>query len=191
MSKTKISFGIFLIILMLSTLLITAFPTFYSNDKAGKIYKEVDTNFNFLKNEDSQYVLMYFGYVGCTHICIPALSELTKVYEKLDKNKFTFYFVNLQADIPEKNVDEFAKYFNKSFKGIYLNNREIKEIINILNVKYVPSILDKQEIQHSGFLHLLEKKRGNTYQQKFLYTASPFQVEHIIKDLNNIKGTSL
>ncbi len=190
MSKTKIIFGIFLITLMLSTLLFTAFPSLYSNNETGKIYKQVDTNFNFLKNEDSEYVLLYFGYVGCTTICSPALNEISQIYKKLDKNKFTFYFVNLQENIPKENVDLFAKVFDEDFTGIYLNNQEIKKIINTLNIKFVPSMLDKYEIDHSGFLHVLKKEENNIYQQKFIYTTRPLQIEEIIKDLNNTKGAS-
>jgi protein SCO1/2 len=191
MSKIKIIFGIFLITLMLSTLLFSAFPSLYSNNKTGKIYKQVDTNFNFLKNENSEYVLLYFGYVGCTTICTPALTQINQIYKELDSNKFAFYFINLQVNTPEEIVDQFAKYFNKNFNGIYLNNEEIKKITNKLSVKHIPSMVDKNEIDHTGFLYVLKKEKDNIYQQKFLYTTKPFQIEEIINDLNNTLGASV
>jgi len=191
MSKAKIIFGVFLITLMLSTLLFSAFPSLYSNDKTGKIYKQVDTNFNFLKNENSDYVLLYFGYVGCTTICSPALTQINQIYKELNADRFSFYFINLQVNTPEEIVDQFAKHFNKNFNGIYLNNDKIKKITNKLNVKYVPSMLDKNEIDHTGFLHVLKKEEKNIYQQKFLYTTKPFEIQEIIKDLNNTLGASL
>ena len=160
-------------------------PNFYANNEAGKIEKSIDTNFNFLKSEDSPYVLLFLGYVGCYTVCPPALNEISQIYKKIDKNKFTFYFVNLQANTPKENVDQFAKVFDENFKGIYLNNKEIIETISKLNVKYLPSLVDKYEIDHSGFLHVL-KRKNNLYTQEFLYTTRPFNIDYIIKDLNSL-----
>lgn len=185
MSRKKIIFGILLILITFSTLVITFIPSLYSNNSAGKIYKEVETNFNFLNNEKKTHVLLYFGYVGCTTICPPALNEISQIYEKLDKNKFTVYFINLQINTPKENVDQFAKVFHKDFKGIYLNKKEISEIISKLNVRYLPSMIDNNEIDHSGFLHYLKKNNGNFF-QKFIYTTRPFDIEYIIKDLESI-----
>lgn len=185
MSKKKLGFGIILILLTFSTLFISAIPSIYSNNSAGKIYKEVNTNFNFLKKEKKPYILLYFGYVGCYTVCPPALNEISQIYKNLDKDKFSFYFVNLQENTPKENVDQFAKVFNENFKGVYLNNKEIIELISKLNVKYLPSVFDKYEIDHSGFLHVLKRDK-DLYTQKFIYTTRPFDTEYIIKDLNSL-----
>lgn len=186
MSRKKIIFGILLILLTFSTILFSTLPTLYSNNTAGKVFKKVNVDFNFLKKADSPYVLLYFGYVGCYTICPPALNEISQIYKKLNKDKFTFYFVNLQENIPKENVDQFAKVFDENFKGIYLNNIEIKKIISKLNVKFIPSMFNKYEIDHSGFLHILKKQDNNKYHQEFLYTTRPFDIDYIIKDLEKI-----
>ncbi len=186
MSRKKITFGILLILLSFSTILFSALPILYSNNSAGKVIKQVDVDFNFLKDNDSDYVLLYFGYVGCYTVCPPALNEISQIYKKLDKNKFTFYFVNLQKNVPKENVDQFAKVFDENFKGIYLNNQEIKKIISKLNVKFIPSMFDKYDIDHSGFLHVLKKHENKIYKQEFLYTTRPFDIDYIIKDLDKI-----
>lgn len=186
MSKKKTIFGILLILITFSTLIIAVIPNLYSNNSAGKMYKEVETNFHFLKNEKKDHVLLYFGYVGCTTICPPALNEISQIYNKLDKNKFAIYFINLQENTPKENVDQFAKVFHKNFKGIYLNKKEISEIISKLNVKYLPSMIDNNEIDHSGFLHYLKKNNNYNFFQKFIYTTRPFDIDFIVKDLKSI-----
>lgn len=186
MSKKKIIFGVALILITFSTLFLSIIPSIYSNNQAGKVEKFVDVNFNFLKKEKSPYILLYFGYVGCYTICPPALNEIGQIYKRINHNKFSFYFINLQENTPKENVDQFAKVFNENFKGIYLNNKEIRKIISKLNVKYIPSILDKYEIDHSGFLHVLKKKVTGKYQQQFIYTTRPFDIEYIVNDLTKI-----
>lgn len=183
MKNKKIIFGILLIILAFSTIFISVIPSIYSQNSAGKIDKKIDVDFKFLEKEDSKYVLLYFGYVGCTTICMPSLSELSDIYKKVNKKKFSFYFVNLLEDTNKQAVESFAKYFNKDFKSIYLNKSELNNIVNILKVKVLPSIIDKYEINHSSFLYLLEKE-DKKYKQISVYTARPFDKEFIINDLN-------
>ena len=186
MSKKKKFFGLIIIILLLATIFSTALPIFYSNDKAGKVNKEIQNlHFDFLKNETKKYVLLFFGYVGCSNICPPALNEISQIYNKLDKEQFSFYFINLQLNILKDNVDPFAKVFNEDFKGIYLDDKKLFDITTKLQVKYSP--VNKIDIDHTGFLYLLEKSTDNMYKQKFIYTARPFDIEYISNDLNSIK----
>lgn len=161
-------------------------PNIYSNNDAGKVYKQIEVDFDFLENEDSEYALLYFGYVGCYTICPSALNEISQIYNKINPSKYSFYFINWQPNLPKENVDQFAKVFNDKFKGIYLNNEQIRKIINKLNVKYMPSLIDKYEIDHSGFLHVLKKLKKGHYQQEFIYTTRPFDVEFIVDELNNL-----
>lgn len=186
MSRRKIIFGIILIVLSFSTIFLSILPSIYSNNQAGRVDKQVDVDFDFLKNEKSPYVLLYFGYVGCYTICPPSLNEISQIYNRLNHSKYSFYFVNLQPDLPKENVDQFAKVFNENFKGIYLNNEEIRIIISKLNVKYVPSVINKNEIDHSGFLHILKRLDNGHYQQEFIYTTRPFDIEFIVDELNNL-----
>ena len=186
MSSKKILIGIILIILSFSTIFLTLLPNLYSDNTAGKINKEVEVQFNFLKKETSPFVLMYFGFVGCHTICPPALNDINKIYSKLDKDKYSFYFINLTHNSSKNDVKLFIESFNKDFKGIYLNNKQIPNIVNALNVRYLPSLSDKNEIEHSGFLHVLKKTDKGPYEQKFIYTTKPFDVDFIIEDLNNL-----
>jgi hypothetical protein len=49
-------------------------------------------------------------------------------------------------------------------------------------------MINNNEIDHSGFLHYLEKDNNNDFFQKFIYTTRPFDIDYIIKDLKNIQG---
>ena len=160
-------------------------PNLYSGNNAGKIYKEVNLDFTFLKKENKKFVLLYFGYIGCSNICPPAMEQINQIYNKIDKKRFGFYFINLLPNGDPDMVKAFAEAFNKDFNGVYLNNKEIRKIVSSLNVKYLPSLFDKNELEHSGFLYLLEKN-VNSYTLKFIYTASPFDIEYISNDLKRI-----
>ena len=185
MSKKKKFFGLIIIIILIATIFSTALPILYSNDKAGKVNKEIQNiHFDFLKDETKEYVLLFFGYAGCDNICPPALNEISQIYNKLDKKQFSFYFINLQPNIFKNEVDPFAKAFNKDFKGIYLDNKKLIDITTKFQVKYSP--MNKVDIDHTGFLYLLEKSANNMYKQKFIYTARPFDIEYISNDLNTL-----
>ena len=185
MSKKQLILGSLLILITFSSLFIITLPSVYSKNKAGKIEKEIIADFDFLKNEEKNYVLLYFGFVGCTTICPPALNEISQIYKKLDKTKFSFYFVNLQEDTPPENVELFAKVFHPNFKGVYLDKENITKTISKLNVKYTKALFDKNDIEHSGFLYFLEKE-NNLFVQKYIYTTKPFAIDLIAEDLNKI-----
>ena len=185
MKTRKIIFGIALIVLAFSTLFMSIIPSIYAQNKAGKIDKEVDVNFSFLKKEKSPYVLLYFGYVGCTTVCGPSLEEINEIYKNLDNKKFSFYFINLLENTQKQNVELFAKSFNEKFKGVYLEKKELKSVIETLRVKVLPSLVDKYELDHSSFLYVL-KKHKDAYKQISIYTARPFKKQIIINDLKNI-----
>lgn len=187
MSIKKRFFGIILIILTFSVLFIIMIPTFYSNNPAGKFQKEINIDLKFLEKEKKPIVLIFFGYVGCTDICIPALKQIDEIFKKIDQDVVSFYFVNLLATALPQSVDEYAKIFNPKFNGIYLKKEDINRIISELNVLSVPSIFDKNIIDHSGFLHLFVKNEA-FYKQKYIYTTSPFDVDFISKDINKIQG---
>ena len=76
----KIVYGYLLIIFSLLFMIIIAFPQFYSTNSSGRIDKSIPLKFNFLEQESSPVVLLFFGYVGCGDICPPAMQELNNIY---------------------------------------------------------------------------------------------------------------
>lgn len=177
--------GVLLIAFSFVLPILTLNPNLYSQNSVGKVYKEIKTDFDFLKEEDKEIVLLYFGYVGCRTICLPALTQIDELFKKLDQKRVGFYFVNLQEGLKPEVINHFVKVFNPKFNGVYLKKKEKEEIVTLLNVKYLPSVFDKYELDHSGFLYVL-KKENKSYVQKFIYTARPYDIEYISNDLNKL-----
>lgn len=138
----------------------------------------------FLSESKNEIALVFFGYVGCTSVCEPALMEINNIYKELDNKKISFYFVNLLTDIEPSSVDYFVKNINPDFEGIYLEKEEIKELQKKLNFKFYSTPLASRPIEHSGFLHVFKKDKSGKFIQKFVYTSRPFNVEGITEDLN-------
>lgn len=160
-------------------------PQLYQGDSAGKINKEIELDLDFLKQEDSKIVLLYFGYVGCETICTPSMSEINEIYTQVNSPNIAVYFVNL-LDSQEKSMpDTFAKHFNKKFHGIYLDKLQLQELTNQMRIAYTKSITNEFDINHAGHLYLLVKN-DNNYLQKHIYTTRPFNIKTIIKDIQHL-----
>lgn len=185
MSKQKKFFGYFLIFLSLMMVGIIGLPQIYSSTSSGKIDKNEVIQFDFLKEEKADIVLIYCGYVGCDTICVPSLTELSSMYKSLDHTKIKVYFLNLLKIIDPDLPNLFATSFDKTFKGIYLNDKQLQRVTKQLNLVYTRSLTDKYELNHSGYLYVLVKDKDR-YRLKYIYTTRPFNQKLIIKDLNNL-----
>lgn len=183
--------GQVLIIFSFSLLFITFIPMFYSSNNLGKIVKEIDADLFFLSDSKNEIAMVFFGYVGCTSVCEPALIEINNIYKKLDNKRISFYFINLLTDIEPSSVDYFVKNINPNFKGIYLEKKEIDKLQKKLNFTFYSTSLSSTPIEHSGFLHIFKKNENGKFLQKFMYTSRPFNVEGITKDLNQFIKDSL
>jgi protein SCO1/2 len=185
MSFRKKIFGVIVILITFSSLFLILIPKIYSNNPAGRFSTNIETKFNFLEKETKPLVMIFFGYVNCPDICVPSLSELSKIYNKIkQKNKISIYFVNLQATAHPESVKEYAKVFNKDFKGIYLDYATMLEVVSKLNVIY-KATPNSTTIDHSGYIHLLVK-HNNEFIQKYVYTARPYDIEYISSDINKM-----
>jgi protein SCO1 len=178
----KTVFGYFLIIFSMLFMIALAFPQFYSNNSSGRIDKNTSLKLDFLKQEESPVVLLFFGYVGCENICPPAMRELNDIYKQLDKTKIKVYFINLLDTINKDAPSYYAKEFHKDFKGVYLDNLGIKKVANKFNLSI--SKVNNSEINHSGYLYVLKKDyKNNGYTLNYIYTTKPFNEEAIVKDI--------
>lgn len=177
--------GIILLSMMLTLLML--FPAMAGF--MGKNTRSVEVNMTaiaptFLKDEHAQAVFLYFGYVGCTTVCIPALSEITPMYAHLQQKfpSLGFYFVNLNPTQPSDWPKSFAKNFHPDFHGIYVTKTEIEQLEQDFNLAITAT---GQEIGHSSRLYLMIKE-DNHYTLRRIYTAHPYdesQIEHDLKRL--------
>lgn len=184
MSFQKKLFGVFFIILSFLSIFFIGYINQFLGNSSGKVVINKDLNKDLLYfiKDDNKYVLLYFGYVGCTTICEPSLTELSKLGNTLDKNGIAFYFLNIKPSIDKDVVENYSKYFYKNFNGIYLNSDNLKKISDAFNLKYSNVLINDFEINHTGYLYLIEKVEGG-YILKNMYTNRPFDIENISKDL--------
>jgi len=181
--KMKTVFGYLLICFALLFMAIIALPQFYSNSSSGRINKDVALNFDFLEEEKASVVMLFFGYVGCGDICVPAMNELSNIYEELDKSKTKVYFVNIFDETNKDLPTKYAKAYHAGFKGIYLDKIGIKKVSQKLTLAIVK--ISQQEISHTGHLYILKKDKLSTkYYLKYIYTTRPFDEKSIVKDVN-------
>ena len=141
-------FGYILIAIALCLPILIAFPQFYSNDSSGRINKEIQLNFEFLNKEKSPTVMLFFGYVGCGDICSPALTEVGRIYNRVDKDKTNVYFLNVLDTTRKDTPQSYAKGFHKDFKGVYLDSEGINNVAAELNLSIIK--VNDQEHEHGN-----------------------------------------
>lgn len=138
----------------------------------------------FLKEEQADAVLFYFGYVGCTKVCIPVLKDMTPMYIRL-KQQFPslgFYFVNLNPTQPFDWPEPFAKSFHPDFHGVYATKTEIEQLERDFNLAVTAN---DQEMGHSSNLYLMIKENDH-YALRRIYTVHPYDENQIEYDLKRL-----
>jgi protein SCO1/2 len=188
LSPAKKLFGVFLILfLSFSSIFIGYINQFFGNS-GGKVVlnKKIQNNLNL--DLSYNYFLIYFGYVGCESICTPSLSEINRIYNSLPNNiqkKVKVYFVNIKTEIDKDLVDNFAKYFNKSFSGIYLDKNDLDIAAKDFNLQFSKVMLNDFEIDHRGYLYIVKNSQNGLLLEN-MYTNRPFDTKSISNDIKNL-----
>lgn len=147
------------------------------------------TNAN-LKNH---WTFMFFGFTNCSHICPTTMTELSKIYQILDrKNIQEPQFVMITIDPERDNVqtmNTFVTAFNKNFIGLTGTQGQIDNLARALNVvvmKIQPQsdAANQDTIDHSGTI-MLVNPRGNLVA---VFTM-PHSAKKIVKDYIKITET--
>jgi len=177
--------GFILLFIMVSLLMV--FPLgahFFGEDVRSIKIDASDVSAPFLKHETAKAVFVYFGYVGCTSICIPTLNEIAPMYRRIQKRypDSAFYFVNLNPTQPMEWIEPFAKSFDSSFHGIYATKSETEQYDRDFNLAVTS---DNKEMSHSSNLYLMVRK-DNRYVLKRIYLTHPYPEQQIIDDMENL-----
>lgn len=161
----------------------------FASNTQGKIEISENIEANYIKS-DKEFVLLFFGYVGCTDVCTPMLEKLSTLYESKKfetmKNDVDVIFVNLTPEVQEHQPELFAKFFNPSFKGVYLSRKETLNIDRTFGLFFSRSISDKTELNHTDFLYLVRNNK-NSKVLKSMYSIHPLNREKIMEDIKEIK----
>ncbi len=158
----------------------------FQNMADGKISINREIKVPFLPYSEKKLSLLFFGYYGCSDVCTPFLEKLSTIYEsdvfKSYKKDVDIYFVNLNPAVKKHNPDEFAKYFNQNFQGIYLTHNEIMSIDREFGLYHTSSLRDKSKINHTDNLYLLEKSNGK-FKLKHIYFSKLLKADMLSKDI--------
>ncbi|MFA6396803.1 MAG: SCO family protein, partial [Sulfurimonas sp.] len=132
--------GILLIVLGFGLIAGLAFPALTDAQHAGRTEKHMVLDFPFLKKEKSELVLVYFGYVGCTRVCTPALNDMTSIYHGLREQNLktlpSIWFVNMTPEMDPLSVQSWAEHFDKHFKSYAPHENELHSMVQLLNLVY-------------------------------------------------------
>jgi protein SCO1/2 len=181
--RIKTFFGIFLIIGAFCIILSLAFPSLSDSEHAGRSEDRRGVDFPFLKGETADVVLVYFGYVGCTRVCTPALNDLAEIYRETKQQEFknipSVWFINMTPQMDPLSVQSWAEHFDKGFKSYAPNEVELQKMVHTLNLVYTRLGV---EAEHMPYAYLLQKK-GTGYELLYIYTSSPYNRDLILNDI--------
>lgn len=185
--RKKTFFGIFLIFAAFGIIAALAFPALSDPEHAGRSEDRRAVNFPFLKKENSQLILVYFGYVGCTRVCTPALNDLSGIYNDISAKKFkripSVWFVNMTPEMDSESVQSWAEHFNSGFKSYAPSAEELQEMVHTLNLVYTNMGV---EAEHMPYLYLI-RKQGERYELLYIYTSSPYNRSLILEDIGALQ----
>lgn len=184
--KLKLFSGILLIVMAFGLIVALAFPFLSDPNHAGRSEKRMEVDFPFLKRETSEVVLVYFGYVGCTRVCTPALQDLGEIYsvaKEQSNRSLSIWFINMTPDMDYQGVQSWAEHFHKEFKSYAPNEKELENMVHSLNLVYAQLGV---EAEHMPYAYLLQK-RERGYELVYIYTSSPYNRELILKDIGELQ----
>lgn len=160
---------------------------FFVHQTSGKIVVNQPINAPYLRSNDKDFVLLFFGYVGCAKVCTPILHQLSDLYDSDEftpvKSYVAFSFVNLMPESESNQPELFAKSFNQKFEGVYLTQKELMGVDREFSLFFSKSLSDDTEMDHSDHLYLLQRQKNGALLLKNIYTTHPLKKEMIIKDI--------
>ena len=179
--------GIVLIVLGFGLIAGLAFPALTDSEHTGRVEKRMVVDFPFLKKEKSELILVYFGYVGCTRVCTPALNDMTNIYRELRAQNLkalpSIWFVNMTPEMDTLCVQSWAEHFDTHFQSYAPHENELRGMVQLLNLVYSDLGVDAE---HMPYLYLI-RKVGTKYELVYIYTSSPYNRELILKDIGALQ----
>jgi len=159
----------------------------FAQDMKHKTLFEKPINAKYLNVGKKDYILVFYGYVGCIKVCSPVLYDLNRFYSSDSFSKFEPFvdliFVNLLPNVSKELPDQFAKSFNPKFIGVYLTQKEITGIDKELNL-YLDSRADEPfEIDHSDHVYLIKREKNGTFTLVNTYITHPLNQSLILDNL--------
>lgn len=179
--------GVVLIVMGFGLIAALAFPSLSDSAHAGRSEKKIPLPFSFLKDEKAPLLLIYFGYVGCTRVCTPALNDLAQIY-RLRKTSHSapppaLWFVNMTPKMDSAAVQSWAEHFDPDFKSYAPSESELQGISQTLNLVYTNLGVTAEHMPYA----YLAQKTDNGYELVYIYTSSPYNRTVMLKDMEALQ----
>jgi protein SCO1/2 len=166
----------------------------FAQDVKGKSLFEKPINAKYLDVGKKEYMLVFYGYVGCVKVCSPVLDNLNRFYSSDSFIKFEPFvdliFVNLLPKLSQEQPDQYAKSFNPKFIGVYLTQKELKGIDKELNLYFSNRADDLFELDHSDHIYLIKREKNGNLTLINTYTTHPLNQTLIVDDLSEYTRAS-
>lgn len=160
----------------------------FTGKTKGKIVVDKTVDAPYLNHSKNNLFLVYYGYVGCTKVCMPILQNVSQFYESEMmapiKRKVGFVFVNLMSEVSQEQPDAFAKVFHPQFEGVYLTQKELMRIDRDFNLFFSRSLNDPTEINHSDYVYLMEREKNGSLRLHAIYMTHPLNYKILAHDIN-------
>jgi len=165
-----------------------------AQDIKSKNLFEKPINAKYLNVGKKDYMIVFYGYVGCTKVCSPILYNLNRFYSSDSFSKFEpfvdFIFVNLLPNVSNELPDQFAKSFNPKFSGVYLTQKEISGIDKELHLYLDNRANEPFDIDHSDHIYLIKREKNGKFILINTYTTHPLNQSLILDDLSEYISVS-
>lgn len=173
--------------LLLMMPLITSYM--FARQTQGKITVEKTVVAPYLLSTKKRLFLVFFGYVGCTKVCMPMLERLDEFYRSPDfhsvRDDVGVVFVNLMPGVDSHAPEAFARSFNPEFEGVYLDHRQLLTIDRDFRLFFARSMIHPDEIDHSDFLYLVEKMPDGELRLDAIYHTRPLNTRMVVRDVSS------
>ena len=129
---------------------------------------------------DDKWALLYFGYTSCPDVCPIDLSKINQASQLMENSdQLQVVFVSVDPDRDLGNLDNFAKAFNQSFKGLTAKQDELMSISKTLGVYHevVQSQKTAQE-DHSNHNHSHDDDSHDSHKMVANEKPSSIKVAH-------------
>ena len=129
---------------------------------------------------NGKWALLYFGYTSCPDVCPIDLSKINQASQLMENSdKLQVVFVSVDPDRDLGNLDNFAKAFNSSFKGLTAKQDELISISKTLGVYH--EVVQSQETaqeDHSNHNHSHDDDSHDSHKMASDEKPSSIKVAH-------------
>lgn len=177
--NTKHLTGCCLLCVLLASPLI--FSSTY-NISAAKVTLPRHSN---VETVDSDFLVVFAGFIGCSDYCPTSLQKLSYVLDSLPDGSLTIAFLNIVKGIPHRISDAYAKSIDERFIGytVSSDNGHVTELYQSLGISTgdTPSSVRN----HPSRVYLFKKSNTNKWILTVSHSALP-SVDSYTKEIYSL-----